>query len=110
MPKHHTEDYKLTAVKYYLKNNTTYKNVCEYHFQKYMTEKNNNKHYEFFSSMITFCKTYNCFNKYCKIMENKFAKLNDYDMFNLKNNEINQIRSDSELDTDSENEEDVNLN
>ena len=29
MPKHHTEDYKLTAVKYYLKNNTTYKNVCD---------------------------------------------------------------------------------
>ena len=29
MPKHHTEDYKLTVVKYYLKNNTTYKNVCD---------------------------------------------------------------------------------
>ena len=29
MPKHHTEDYKLIAVKYYLKNNTTYKNVCD---------------------------------------------------------------------------------
>ena len=29
MPKHHTEDYKLTTVKYYLKNNTTYKNVCD---------------------------------------------------------------------------------
>jgi transposase len=29
MTKHHTEDYKLTAVKYYLDNNTSYKNVCD---------------------------------------------------------------------------------
>lgn len=29
MPIHHTEDYKLTAVKYYLDNDTSYKNVCD---------------------------------------------------------------------------------
>ena len=29
MPTHHTEDYKLTAVKYYLDNDTSYKNVCD---------------------------------------------------------------------------------
>jgi len=29
MPKHHTEDYKLSATKYYLKNKTTYKKVCD---------------------------------------------------------------------------------
>ena len=29
MSTHHTEDYKLTAVKYYLDNDTSYKNVCD---------------------------------------------------------------------------------
>lgn len=29
MPKHHTEDYKITAVKYFLENDITYKNVCD---------------------------------------------------------------------------------
>jgi len=28
MPPHHSDDYKLTAVKYYLDNETTYKNTC----------------------------------------------------------------------------------
>ena len=29
MPTHHTEDYKLTVVKYYLDNDTSYKNMCD---------------------------------------------------------------------------------
>ena len=29
MPKHHSEDYKISAVQYYLDNKTTYSNVCK---------------------------------------------------------------------------------
>ena len=29
MSKHHTSDYKLSAVKYYLKNDSTLKNTCK---------------------------------------------------------------------------------
>ena len=29
MPKHHSEDYKISAVQYYLGNKTTYSNVCK---------------------------------------------------------------------------------
>ena len=28
MPEHHTEDYKLAAVNYYLQNDTSYANAC----------------------------------------------------------------------------------
>jgi predicted unusual protein kinase regulating ubiquinone biosynthesis (AarF/ABC1/UbiB family) len=107
-------------IKFFVKNNYRLCNnlfnicittaICEYHFRKYMPNDFNNsvnKHYEVFSSMITFCKTYNCFDKYCKILENKFEKINKYYMFNLKDNEISKIKSDSELDTDSDNELDT---
>ena len=82
-------------------------------FSKYMPsdfDNSENKHYEFFSSLISFCKTYNCFDKYCKILENKFEKINKYNLFNLTDEKIIKLRSDSELDTDSEDEEDINLN
>ncbi len=29
MPKHHTEDYKISAVKYYLKHNISMEKTCE---------------------------------------------------------------------------------
>ena len=29
MTKHHSEDYKISAVQYYLDNKTTYTNVCK---------------------------------------------------------------------------------
>ena len=29
MPKHKSEDYKISAVQYYLDNNTTYANTCK---------------------------------------------------------------------------------
>ena len=46
MSKHKSEDYKLTTVKYYLDNETTYKNTCDI-LSSYTNKKHCVFHLEF---------------------------------------------------------------
>jgi len=73
--------------------------------------KKNNSYKLVYPSLISFCKTYNCFNDYCKYMQNLmnnnnksfklFEDIEDKLEFTLKNKLLN---IESDLDTDSDDE------
>ena len=65
--------------------------------KKYIMSKHKNKKFYTYISLISFCKTYNCFNDYCKIMESYLKKnLINYNIFESKNLELPNIESDIE--------------
>ena len=88
------------------------------HFEKYVEEQNlyqDKKDFTFkntYVNHITFCKTYNCFNKYSDFLENYIRENNgEYGLFedaekNLISLNCNNVKidSDSDLDTDSDND------
>ena len=104
-------------IKFLIDNNIKIKNnildggittsICENHFNKHLQKVSNaytkNNTYNFFPSLIAFCKTYNCFNEFCITLEQKMSKLKDYELFEIAGGqEMIPIDSDSELETDSE--------
>lgn len=88
------------------------------HFEKYVEDQNlyqDKKNFTFkntYINHITFCKTYNCFNKYSDFLE-KYVKQNngDYGLFedaekNLISLKCNNAKIDSDSDFDTDSDED----
>jgi hypothetical protein len=73
--------------------------ICRNHFKKYLIkdskDDNSLNDYSYIIPLITICKTYNCFNEYCKILEKKLKNVKN--LYNFNNENIINIDNDSDL-------------